>query len=134
MIKNFTSVYRVEYSEGVNNVNLIAIAESGSLEGVSNALQEGCDVNMREPGTGITALHIAATKGFNDIVEILLSHPEIDLRIADHAGRIAYKAAEEAGNFDACNLIQNKLAEEFLDLDDSNVVRIVFKGPEPDGF
>lgn len=53
---------------------LINAAEEGNLEGVKNALEQGAAINYQEPNFQDSALHIAASKGFLEIVQLLVEY------------------------------------------------------------
>lgn len=65
--------------------------EQDAVESVRLLLAAGANVNARNE-TGLTALHSAASKGWNDVVKALASHGA-DLRAADRDGATPLDAA-----------------------------------------
>ena len=54
--------------------NLLAAAENGDLDAVKVALEEGADINVQNKFLKESALHIAASRGFLSIVQLLLEN------------------------------------------------------------
>ncbi len=54
------------------NKALLAAAESGDLEAVKKTLEDGAEINAQEKDLRQSALHIASSKGFLEIVELLV--------------------------------------------------------------
>ena len=57
----------------------------GDIEGVRTALDNGADVNEATFNGGCTALMWALHRHHNDVVQVLLNHPEIDVNIIMHS-------------------------------------------------
>ena len=61
-------------------VRLMYLANEGDLEGITELLDDGSDVNFRDID-GRSALHIAACQGRTDVVELLLQRgAEVDVQ------------------------------------------------------
>jgi ankyrin repeat protein len=61
-------------------VRLMYLANEGDLEGITELLDDGSDVNFRD-SDGRSALHIAACQGRTDVVELLLQRgAEVDVQ------------------------------------------------------
>ena len=66
----------------------------GSTPSVALHYRDAPDIN-RQDQEGNSVLHIAAHKGYTDIVAVLISHPEIDMTIQNKAGETALDLAKE---------------------------------------
>lgn len=61
-------------------VRLMYLANEGDLEGITELLDDGSDVNFRDTD-GRSALHVAACQGRTDVVELLLQRgAEVDVQ------------------------------------------------------
>ncbi len=80
-------VHRVE-AEGA----LIDAAREGRADAVSTLLERGVDPNVREPDSGGTALHVAASMGWADVVDALVGWVPLDLHARDATGNTALGA------------------------------------------
>ncbi|GMP67725.1 hypothetical protein CsSME_00027609 [Camellia sinensis var. sinensis] len=62
----------VEISEGIDpGVRLMYLANEGDLEGITELLDSGTNVNFKDID-GRTALHVASCQGLPDVVQLLL--------------------------------------------------------------
>ncbi|GGE33622.1 hypothetical protein GCM10007276_08670 [Agaricicola taiwanensis] len=62
----------------------------GDIAAVRQALGNGAiDINYAEPGTGLTALHIAAGRNAVAVLRLLIGTGSCDLRVKDAQGRTA---------------------------------------------
>ena len=68
------------------NTNFRMMCFHGDIEGVRTALDNGADVNEATFNGGCTALMWALHRHHNDVVQVLLNHPEIDVNIVDSPG------------------------------------------------
>ena len=57
--------------------SLIDMSATGNVEAVKMALQRGGDPNKISE-FGRTPLHVAASKGYQEVVAVLLEHPGVD--------------------------------------------------------
>ena len=53
--------------------------QDNNLDGVTDCLSRGVDVNTVSEDGKWSGLFIAAEKNYTDLLEILLSHPDIDI-------------------------------------------------------
>ena len=65
----------------------------------------GLDVNWVSGKDDWTALHFAANRGDDDIVKMLLAHPDIDVNAADYRGRPPISLACEEGELSVVKLL-----------------------------
>ena len=58
-----------------NHLNklLIHYADEMDLDGVIQSLKEGADINYQSPLNGMTAIHYAASFGYDEMINVLLS-------------------------------------------------------------
>ena len=74
----------------------------GEVEGVREALGRGVDVNTRNEGNewnewNMTGLMMAATEGHEEVVEVLLAQPGLDINCKDNDGSTALHWACDRG-------------------------------------
>lgn len=70
----------------------------GDVDKVRQALGNAAiDVNYAEPGTGLTALHIAAGRNAVAVLRLLVGTGRCDLGVRDAQGRTAAKVAVTVG-------------------------------------
>ncbi|CAN5667763.1 hypothetical protein BH23GEM9_BH23GEM9_30460 [soil metagenome] len=81
-------------------------AENGHAAVVRILLDSGADSNAKD-GDGRTALHIAAAKGFSDVVRALSGR--CDIAALDESGYWPLRAALRAGNVDMARLLIDEL-------------------------
>ncbi|CAH1955981.1 unnamed protein product [Acanthoscelides obtectus] len=93
--------------------------ETAMLQDAKEWLSTGSThlVNAAHPGTGATALHVSAAKGYADVMRLLLQCGA-DVDAQDKDGWTPAHAAAHWGQRDACRL----LAEHLADLDAKNYV------------
>ena len=70
----------------------------GKLEEVREALQAGADPNTRVPITGSTCLMVAISRKQEEVVDLLLAQPGIEVNFANIAGVTALHWACSTGN------------------------------------
>ena len=58
----------------INNDNLLAAAEEGNLDAVRNAVNSGADINAQNEFLKESALHIASSRGYLEIVKYLVEN------------------------------------------------------------
>ena len=73
------------------------LCENGDIEGVQAAIDNGADVNV-ESVWGTTALMYALTKSQNNVVQLLLNHPQIDINKVTRNGDCALHYAVSYDN------------------------------------
>ncbi|KAM7532735.1 hypothetical protein Aperf_G00000129852 [Anoplocephala perfoliata] len=95
------------------NANLVEYVESDNADGVKNALNQGADVNSRRRVNGRTALMIAASKGNEEIMGILLSHGA-SVHATDTDGNFAIHLAAEQGHLGCVKLLMDKGSLSFV--------------------
>ena len=61
-------------------------ARDGNIAMVKEYLESGININVQDPQTGKTALHLAAQNSRDDMIKILLKNPLIDPNILDNTG------------------------------------------------
>ena len=71
---------------------LIDAAREGRADAVSTLLERGVDPNVREPDSGGTARHVAASMGWADVVDALVGWVPLDLHARDATGNTALGA------------------------------------------
>jgi len=76
---------------------LLAAVKKGYTDLAGSILRRGADIEVTEPGTARTLLHVAALRGYADMTELLLSRG-IDASAKDTAGKTAHDYAREHGN------------------------------------
>ena len=67
--------------------SLPRLCEEGKLEKVRAALKRGEEVNKRQRAEGYTGLILAALKGHEAVVELLLQQPGLDVNLTCHVYR-----------------------------------------------
>lgn len=80
------------------DLNFVLSASYGDLRQVKLLIDKGADVNFREPTTGATALHFAASLKARDMINILAKCDGIDFLIKDNEGRLPSALAFEAAD------------------------------------
>ena len=75
---------------------LLRAAREGRADAAYTLLELGIDPNVRDPVTGGTALHLAASRGALDVVDVLVGWVPLDLHARDAAGRTALGACAGA--------------------------------------
>jgi GNAT superfamily N-acetyltransferase len=74
---------------------LLEAARAGRGEDVYRLLEAGAQPNARDPESGGTALHLAASRGCLDAVDVLVGWMPLDRQARDVAGRTALGACVE---------------------------------------
>ena len=121
-INNYLPV--VEYLTAQPNCNinsnnethpLIAAADKIHLEIVKHLIESsGCDINVREKGTGSTPLHKACYNGSLSIVKYLISKPQCDIEAIDNEGNQPLHYAACQGHKEIVSILGKKVSEEGL--------------------
>ena len=71
-----------------NHRHFNQLCDAGDIEAVQAAIDNGVDVNDANY-FGATGLMLALSSCQNDVVQVLLQHPQIDINNVDHHGRSA---------------------------------------------
>ena len=71
---------------------------NGDIEGVQAAIDNGADVNEEDDLFGKTGLMWAFYRNHNNVVQLLLYHPQIDVNKVDQLGRSALHHAVLGAN------------------------------------
>uniref|UniRef100_A0A3B3S6F2 Protein phosphatase 1, regulatory subunit 12C n=1 Tax=Paramormyrops kingsleyae TaxID=1676925 RepID=A0A3B3S6F2_9TELE len=71
-------------------------------------LSEGLPSDLRHPKTGATPLHVAAAKGYIEVIK-LLCHCGMDVSLTDTDGWTAFHAAAHWGQGEACRILAEHL-------------------------
>ncbi|KAM7532726.1 hypothetical protein Aperf_G00000129861 [Anoplocephala perfoliata] len=95
------------------NARLVEYVEKDSADGVRNALNQGADVNSRKKWFSRTALMVAAFKGNEEIMGILLSHGA-SVHAKDTLGNFAIHLAAEQGHLGCVKLLMDKGSLSFV--------------------
>ena len=95
-----------------NPETLFQAVIDGDLETINRELDSGVNVNAKNTA-GVTALIRASMKGFDNIVERLLQHPDIDVNALTNGGQTALMWASEKG--------YDNIVEKLLQHPDINV-------------
>ena len=89
--ENFWETFEVSYSPAIN-INTMGdqrfweLCRDGDIEGVQAAIYNGADVNEEDQGaTG--GLMYALYNTHNDVVQLLLNHPQIDVNKVNRNGK-----------------------------------------------
>ena len=84
---------------------LLRAAQENRADAASTLLELGVDPNARDPATGGTALHLAASAGALDVVDVLVGSVPLDLHARDAGGRTALAACAAAPSPGADHLL-----------------------------
>jgi ankyrin repeat protein len=76
----------------------MAAADCGDDERLAEFVAQGFPLDVTEPGTGATALHIAAAGGARRAVMTLIESGRVDFLIRDREGRLASEMAGVYGD------------------------------------
>ncbi|VUZ43869.1 unnamed protein product [Hymenolepis diminuta] len=95
------------------NPNLIKAADKNDETGVNSALSCGANVNARETVTGRTALHIAASNGFDGILRALLSYRP-SLQTQDRDGNFPINLAAKHGHLKCVKMLMSQGSFAFI--------------------
>jgi ankyrin repeat protein len=79
--------------------------EVGNWDAVKEQLDQGVDVNAQNKN-GSTALTRAAYNGYTDVVQELLTHPDINIGIKNTKGKTALDIAREENRTAIVKLIE----------------------------
>ncbi|XP_019860629.1 PREDICTED: uncharacterized protein LOC109588965 [Amphimedon queenslandica] len=114
----------VEYLTGQPNCNinsnnethpLLAATDKEHLEIVKHFIEStGCDINVREKGTGSTPLHKACYNGSLSIVEYLISKPRCDIEAEDNEGNQPLHYAACQGHKEIVSIVGKKVSIDGL--------------------
>ena len=91
--ENFWETFEVSYSPAIN-INTMGdqrfwkLCRGGDIEGVQATIDYGADVN-EESHRKVTGLMWALYNGHNNVVQLLLNHPQIDINKVDLFGLCA---------------------------------------------
>ncbi|XP_042868459.1 transient receptor potential cation channel subfamily A member 1 homolog isoform X2 [Penaeus japonicus] len=83
---------------------LLQLVGDDKYEEVKALLEEGRDVNVQDEGTGMTALHIAASNGFTGVLSLLLSEGAY-VNAQDNTEQTPLHFAVRKDHFDCCQLL-----------------------------
>ena len=70
----------------MNDQRLVDLCRHGDIEGVQAAIDHGADVNV-EDRVGGTGLMVALKNNQNNVVQLLLNHPQIDVNKVNRNGK-----------------------------------------------
>jgi cytohesin len=98
-------------AKGAEVSSLHAAAYVGDLAKVKAFIDEGIDVNSKNPWTRGTTLHSAATAGRKEIVEFLIGCGA-DVDVTDRRGRTALDLAQKAEHTEIVELLRKHGAKE----------------------
>ena len=93
-----------------NNANkqLLDAAEKGNLDEVKKAFKAGADINAKNEFFNQTALHLAASKGYLDIINFLLDQ-KADPLLKDGVDMIPLHLAARDGQTEAVRLLTKRV-------------------------
>jgi ankyrin repeat protein len=74
---------------------LLIYSSNGNIAGVLECIAHGANVNVKDPETGLTAIHIAAGLACDGLLRVLLSTNKANLKIRDDRGRRAIDVARQ---------------------------------------
>jgi ankyrin repeat protein len=93
------------------STQLFTAAESGQCSVLESILaKKGIKVNAKEPTFGMTALHLAASKGHKEAVEVLLENGS-DIEAREDTGRTSLHAASFRGQLQVVEFLVAKGAK-----------------------
>ncbi|XP_037680963.1 protein phosphatase 1 regulatory subunit 12B isoform X2 [Choloepus didactylus] len=104
--------------------------EQQMLQDARQWLNSGKIEDVRQPRSGATALHVAAAKGYSEVLRLLIQ-AGYDLNVQDHDGWTPLHAAAHWGVKEACSIlaealcdmdIRNKLGQTPFDVADEGLV------------
>ena len=98
---------------------LMRANEYGNQHVVSHLVEEGAKVNNQTNGSGFTALHLAAERGYSSIpwIPMSLLKGGADVNIKDNAGKTALHFAAKKGHMEIVSLLINAGADLNISLD-----------------
>ena len=83
---------------------------SGRFNGLSTIvdvlLPRGADPSLRD-NNGNTPLHLAARRGYDEIVKVLLDQPNVDVNAKDGSGKTPLHLAASEGHRKICQVLLN---------------------------
>ena len=102
-------------------VEFFEAAESNEIEKVSQLIKEkGVDVNSRDNNNeDRTILHIAALKGFEDLIHILVNQFGADINIEDKLGEVPLHVAADSHHIQIVKFLVEKgshYSEDVVDI------------------
>lgn len=94
------------------------------LTDLNESVAAGCSVNVQDR-YGASALHIAASNGYIEVLKFLLSQPSLDINIRDKEGWTPFHAASFWGQREAMKMLAEKGADmDQRDLHDESAFAI----------
>jgi ankyrin repeat protein len=85
------------YTDGTLEVNLFLAIEQGDYYSVVTLMLDGANPTVQNDTDGKSAIHIAAIKGDQAILEIILDHPKADMNVKDDNEMTPILCAMEEG-------------------------------------
>ncbi|KAM3182857.1 hypothetical protein ACTXT7_011506 [Hymenolepis weldensis] len=110
---NTDPIYKLRNTQHPLNPSLIKAADKNDEAGVDLALSCGANVNARETITGKTALHIAASNGFDRILRALLSYNP-SLQAQDKDGNFPINLAAKHGHLECVKILMSHGSLAFI--------------------
>jgi hypothetical protein len=97
-------------SEGKTALIYAILSSSPSFRGyISTLVQKGANVNVKDPKTGLYALHMEA--GCADILEILLNGPQVVVDVRDSSKQTPLHLAVQLGSLDSIQILKSAGAD-----------------------
>ena len=91
---------------------LLAATDNEHLEIMKHLIEStGCDINVREKGTGSTPLHKACYNGSLSIVEYLISKPQCNIEARDNGGNQPLHYAACQGHKEIVSILGKKVSQ-----------------------
>ena len=100
------------------NYNFIEHCKANNLEGVTDCLSRGVDVNTVSEDGRWSGLTIAAYKNYPELLEILISHP--DIKINKTSGEYQWTALMVACNAGSSAIVDRLVQVPWLDFNYKN--------------
>ena len=95
--------------------HLVAATDKEHLEIVKHLIESsGCDINVREKGTGSAPLHKACYNGSLSIVEYLISKPQCDIEANDYKRNQPLHYAACQGHKEIVSIVGKKVSQDCL--------------------
>ena len=95
----------VSLPDNSGNTPIIFAAQQGLNDNIKILLENGADVNYRNPSTGLSAIAAAAAEGHTDTIRLLARTGKADVNIADLSGRTPIFYAVEQDQPEALRML-----------------------------
>lgn len=90
--------------------SLHAVVAKGDLEGTRKLIEQGADLEAKDPGTGASVLHYAVMRGSPDILQLLLAKG-VDVNSRTRNGTTPLHTAVLYNRYEVAEMLLNKGAD-----------------------